>query len=94
VTPGPAVDALAFPEKRPVVAARPVLVIPFEEGYRAGFERGEKDAHPRSKSPAAAEVDALASEAAGTDPKRNEKWRSGWSQGYQDGFRQRATKSK
>jgi hypothetical protein len=69
-------------------------VIPFEEGYRLGFERGEKDAHPRSKVPAASEAEELANDAAGADPKHNEKWRSGWSQGYQDGFRQRATNAK
>ena len=80
----------AFPEHRPVVTAPPVETLPFEEGCKAGFDRGIADAKPRDPIPAMADVAKLAAEAAGDDAAHNEKWREGWISGYLDGFRQHA----
>jgi hypothetical protein len=84
----------AFPEQQPVVAAPPVLTVPFEEGYKAGFDQGAKDGKPRMTLPNVADVRRMAEEAAGTDEQRNQKWRDGWADGYLDGFRQRATSAR
>jgi hypothetical protein len=92
--PAPVRESPAFPERPPVVVAPPVQTIPYEDGYALGFAKGRTDAKPKDPVPLKADADTLATEAAGTDPDHNEKWRSGWSSGYLDGFRQIATGAK
>jgi len=92
--PAPVKESPAFPDRAPVVAAPPVQTIPYEDGYALGFAKGRLDAKPKHAVPAKSDADALATEAAGTDSDHNEKWRSGWSSGYLDGFRQIATGAK
>ena len=89
--PGSPAQSPAFPEHKPVITAPPVQTIPFEDGYKEGFDRGMAEAKPRYPIPAVAEAIRRADEAAGDREERNQKWRDGWRQGYLDGFRQRAT---
>jgi hypothetical protein len=92
--PGAPAQSPAFPEQKPVVTAPPVQTIPFEDGYKAGFDLGIAEAKPRYPMPAVAEVIRRAEEAAGEREERNQKWRDGWRQGYLDGFRQRSTRAR
>jgi flagellar biosynthesis/type III secretory pathway protein FliH len=78
------------PEKAappPVVHVPPVETRPFEDGYNAGYELGQRRSAHAAKIPTDAEVAQLAHEQAGTAPERTEKWQRGFVEGYLDGFR-------
>ena len=72
----------------------PVQTIPFEVGYEAGYARGLEEAKPKMDIPAESDVAAMAVTEAASDERRGEKWRHGWTSGYLDGFRKKATGAK
>jgi hypothetical protein len=92
--PGTAKESPAFAAPPPVTTAPPVQTIPYEEGYALGFARGRETARRKDPIPPHSDAETLAAAAAGDEPARNEKWRSGWAAGYLDGFRQTATGAK
>ncbi len=78
----------------PIVHVAPVFTRPFEDGYAAGFEKGQADARPRAKLPKEEDVQAKAADATAVDPSHTEKWQHGWAEGYMAGFRDVATHQK
>ncbi len=84
----------AFPDQPPVIDAQPVDAKSYDAGFKAGFSVGGPAASPGAKLPAQDEVRELAAAAATDDPARNKKWREGWANGYLDGFRNRALRTK
>lgn len=77
------------PPKPPIVHVQPVEVVPFEDGYKAGFAAGEIAAKPRMPLPKEDDVQPLAHAEAVKDPDRDPKWERGYIEGYLDGFRNR-----
>ena len=83
----------------PVVDVPPVLTVPYEDGYKLGFDKGlaagaralKLSGKPAAKAkipmPSEADLAALTDDAAGSDTARDEKWRHGFSGGYIEGFR-------
>jgi hypothetical protein len=78
----------------PVVHVAPVFTRPYEDGYKAGFDKGQADARPRAKLPSEEDVAVKATEAAAADEAHAEKWQHGWAEGYMAGFRDVATHQK
>lgn len=78
---------ISVPSKKPIVEVAPVLTRPFDDGYKAGFEKGRAAAEPRAKVPSEDETEEKAKQAAGVDPQLNDKWKRGWADGYVAGFR-------
>lgn len=71
----------------PVVRVKPVEVVPYEEGYKTGFPRGEGAAIPKAALPKVDDVMALAREEAAQSADRDTKWERGFVEGYMDGYR-------
>lgn len=82
------------PPPPPVVHVAPVFTRPYEDGYKAGFEKGQSDARPRAKIPSEEDIALKASQAASVDEAHAEKWQHGWAEGYLAGFREIVTHQK
>jgi hypothetical protein len=80
-----------FERDQPNAPVTAVQTVPFDDGYKAGFDAGAADAVPKAPLPSSDAVDIKATAAAATDPDRNEKWQHGYAEGYLDGFRKVAT---
>ncbi len=74
----------------PVVHVKPVEVVPYEDGYLAGYAMGQKEAKPRDQPPAPESVEPMAHEEGAKDPNRDPKWERGFVAGYMAGFREKA----
>ncbi len=75
----------------PIVHVAPVEVVPFEDGYKAGFDVGEKAGEPRAKLPSPESIERIAHAEAVKNPDRDPKWERGFVAGYRDGFRKTST---
>ncbi len=78
----------------PIVHVKPVEVVPFEDGYQAGFGFGETAGSPRATLPTPETVEPIAHAEAMKDPDRDPKWERGFVEGYMDGFRKKSTGQK
>lgn len=76
-----------FERDLPTVPVAAVQTVPFDEGYKAGYDAGAADAQPKAALPTNEVVEIKATAAAGAEPDRNEKWQRGYAEGYMDGFR-------
>jgi hypothetical protein len=76
-----------FERDQPNAPVTAVQTVPFDDGYKTGFDAGAADAQPKAPIPTTEAAEIKATAAAATDPDRNEKWQHGYADGYLDGFR-------
>ncbi len=91
---GPSSGESAFDKKRPVVAVAPVQTRPYEDGYGAGFDLGQRQAAPHGRMAKEEEAARLGREQASGHTERTARWERGFVEGYLEGYRNVVTGKK